>query len=257
MLNSRFISLKGLDTFRDKILVDSILQQNIAVPVAAGTVPESHITYYTRSGSGEGSDPYVYSVASPQPTSAVPANTYWTLSSGSPDDVTRAPSVYGMTHYVNTQIDTAVSPIDSTIEDTLIPSIESKVTSVEFDNTNKKITYYKTVGSTKTKIADTMTFASSGAASLTASSGTLTISSTDTKNTAGSTAEQGTSDLYIIGALSQSANPQTYSNINAKIDKDGYLYSHGTKVDFTGYATTSYVDQEIALAIGSAIAASY
>lgn len=51
----------------------------------------------------------------------------------------------------------------------------------------------------------------SGAASVASdASGNITISSIDTKNTAGST--NSTSTLYLVGATSQAANPQTYSN---------------------------------------------
>ena len=51
---------------------------------------------------------------------------------------------------------------------------------------------------------------------------------TDTKNTAGST--NSTSKLFLIGATSQAANPQTYSRSTAYVGTDGYLYSNGKKV---------------------------
>ena len=51
---------------------------------------------------------------------------------------------------------------------------------------------------------------------------------TDTKNTAGST--DSSSKLFLIGATSQAANPQTYSHDTAYIGTDGCLYSGGTKV---------------------------
>ena len=51
---------------------------------------------------------------------------------------------------------------------------------------------------------------------------------TDTKNTAGST--NSTSKLFLIGATSQAANPQTYSRNTAYVGTDGYLYSNGKKV---------------------------
>lgn len=50
---------------------------------------------------------------------------------------------------------------------------------------------------------------------------------TDTKNTAGST--NSTSKLYLIGATSQNANPQTYSNNKVYISGNE-LYSNGSKV---------------------------
>ena len=52
---------------------------------------------------------------------------------------------------------------------------------------------------------------------------------TDTKNTAGSSNKASTK-LFLIGAESQAANPQTYSNVNCYIGTDNCLYSNGTKV---------------------------
>lgn len=51
---------------------------------------------------------------------------------------------------------------------------------------------------------------------------------TDTKNTAGST--DSSSKLFLIGATSQAANPQTYSHDTAYVGTDGCLYSGGSKV---------------------------
>lgn len=51
---------------------------------------------------------------------------------------------------------------------------------------------------------------------------------TDTKNTAGST--DSSSKLFLIGATSQAANPQTYSQDTAYVGTDGHLYSNGKKV---------------------------
>lgn len=50
----------------------------------------------------------------------------------------------------------------------------------------------------------------------------------DTKNTAGST--NTSSKIFLIGATSQAANPQTYSHDTAYVGTDGYLYSGGAKV---------------------------
>lgn len=50
---------------------------------------------------------------------------------------------------------------------------------------------------------------------------------TDTKNTAGST--NNTSKLFLVGALEQSANPQTYSNSNCYIDSSTF-YTKGFDV---------------------------
>ncbi len=50
----------------------------------------------------------------------------------------------------------------------------------------------------------------------------------DTKNTAGST--DTSSKIFLIGATSQAANPQTYSHDTAYVGTDGCLYSGGVKV---------------------------
>ena len=65
----------------------------------------------------------------------------------------------------------------------------------------------------------------------------VTISATDTKNTAGTTNEANTK-LFIVGAKSQGANPQTYSNSNCYIGNDNYLYSNGNKVEMLWKATS-------------------
>ena len=55
-----------------------------------------------------------------------------------------------------------------------------------------------------------------------------TDTNNDTKNTAGST--NSSSKLFLIGATTQAANPQTYSHDTAYVGTDGCLYSNGTKV---------------------------
>ena len=62
---------------------------------------------------------------------------------------------------------------------------------------------------------------------------------TDTKNTAGST--DTSSKLYLIGATSQAANPQTYSHDTAYIGTDGCLYSGGAKVLTSHQSLANYV----------------
>lgn len=56
---------------------------------------------------------------------------------------------------------------------------------------------------------------------------TIASSYTDTKNTAGST--DTSSKLFIIGATSQAANPQTYSQDTAYVGTDGHLYSNSVQ----------------------------
>lgn len=54
-------------------------------------------------------------------------------------------------------------------------------------------------------------------------------SNSDTKNTTGTTNKVDTK-LFLAGATSQGANPQTYSNANVYIGTDNCLYSNGKKV---------------------------
>lgn len=56
---------------------------------------------------------------------------------------------------------------------------------------------------------------------------TYNLVGTDTKNTAGST--NNTGKLFLVGALEQSANPQTYSNSNCYIDSSTF-YTRGFRV---------------------------
>lgn len=84
---------------------------------------------------------------------------------------------------------------------------------------------------------------------LTAASGQLTITGVgDTKNTAGST--DSSSKLFLIGATSQAANPQTYSQDTAYVGTDGHVYSNGKKV-FT--ADDAYTKAEVDSKISSAV----
>lgn len=56
----------------------------------------------------------------------------------------------------------------------------------------------------------------------------LGYKTTDTKNTAG--ASDTSSKIFLIGATSQSANPQTYSQDTAYVGTDGHLYSNDKQV---------------------------
>ena len=60
----------------------------------------------------------------------------------------------------------------------------------------------------------------------------------DTKNTAGST--DSSSKLFLIGATTQGANPQTYSHDTAYVGTDGCLYSNSTKVLTAHQTYTSF-----------------
>lgn len=95
-----------------------------------------------------------------------------------------------------------------------------------------------------TTIRDSHKIVGSGATTVTSdANGNITIkstdSNTDTKNTAGST--DSSSKLFIIGAASQAANPQTYSHDTAYIGTDGCLYSGGSKVLTSHQSLANYV----------------
>ena len=66
----------------------------------------------------------------------------------------------------------------------------------------------------------------------------VTITTNDTKNTAGST--DTSSKIFLVGATSQAANPQTYSHNTAYVGTDGCLYSNNTKVSVNGH-THNYI----------------
>lgn len=79
----------------------------------------------------------------------------------------------------------------------------------------------------------------------------------DTKNTAGST--DSSSKLFLIGATSQAANPQTYSHDTAYVGTDGCLYSGGSKVltSYTNTVPSAYCDTAAATAAKTATCTNY
>lgn len=62
---------------------------------------------------------------------------------------------------------------------------------------------------------------------------------TNTKNTAGTTNKVSTK-MFLVGATSQAANPQTFSNVNVYIGTDNCLYSNGTKVLTSHQSLSNY-----------------
>lgn len=104
---------------------------------------------------------------------------------------------------------------------------------------NQKAFSNVTVGSTTIAAdtpTDTLTLVAGSNISITpdATNDKITIAATnsDTKNTTGTT--NTTSKIFLAGATSQAANPQTYSNVNCYAS-GGYLYSGGQKQ----YTTTA------------------
>lgn len=127
---------------------------------------------------------------------------------------------------------------------TLIPdatnkkvTISSKDTTYDFYNLVFKQgesvidTYKPTTSPSKTLKAGTnVTF--------TGSNNEVLITTQDTRNTAGAT-EKLTTKLFLTGALTQTDNPQTYTNSKVYIGADNKLYSDG-KVVSTGDHTHNY-----------------
>lgn len=68
-------------------------------------------------------------------------------------------------------------------------------------------------------------------------SGGAEVLTSETKNTAGST--DTSSKIFLVGATSQGANPQTYSHDTAYVGTDGCLYSGSKKVIATGDTATA------------------
>ena len=66
--------------------------------------------------------------------------------------------------------------------------------------------------------------------------GNVTVSTSDTKNTAGST--NTSSKIFLVGAKSQAANPQTYSHDTAYVGTNGCLYSNNKLVTTTIYSSS-------------------
>lgn len=84
---------------------------------------------------------------------------------------------------------------------------------------------------------------------------TITTQDNDTKNTAGST--NSSSKLFLIGATSQAANPQTYSHDTAYVNTDGHLYSNSKQVvnlsDSQALTNKTYNGYTLAAACAKAI----
>lgn len=117
-------------------------------------------------------------------------------------------------------------------------TISSKDTTYDFYNLVFKQgesvidTYKPTTSPSKTLKAGTnVTF--------TGSNNEVLITTQDTRNTAGAT-EKLTTKLFLTGALTQTDNPQTYTNSKVYIGADNKLYSDG-KVVSTGDHTHDYI----------------
>lgn len=129
---------------------------------------------------------------------------------------------------------------------TLIPdatnkkvTISSKDTTYDFYNLIFKQgdtvvdTYKPTTSPNKSfKAGTNVTFTKSG--------DEITVTTQDTRNTAGATDLINT-ELFLIGAKSQTESPQTYSNRYVYVGADNCLYSGGKKVSTTDHTHPIYV----------------
>lgn len=123
------------------------------------------------------------------------------------------------------------------------------------DATNKKVTisskdttydFYDLIFKQGDAIIDTYkpttspnkTFKAGTNVTLSGSNNEVTISTLDTRNTAGATDKLATK-LFLTGSLTQTDNPQTYTNSKVYIGVDNKLYSDG-KVVSTGDHTHNY-----------------
>lgn len=164
-----------------------------------------------------------------------------------PSAIGAAASSHSHSSYVNQNAFSNVTVGSTTIAadtttDTLTLVAGSNVT-ITPDATNDKIT----IAATDTVYTHPTTAGnkhipsggSSGQFLKWSASGTATwAADNDTKNTAGST--DSSSKLFLIGATSQAANPQTYSHDTAYVGTDGCLYSNSTKVSVEGHTHSGY-----------------
>lgn len=125
------------------------------------------------------------------------------------------------------------------------------------DATNKKVTisskdttydFYNLVFKQGESIIDTYKPTTSPSKALkagtnvtfTGSNNEVLITTQDTRNTAGATEKLATK-LFLTGALTQTDNPQTYTNSKVYIGADNCLYSDGKKVSTTDHTHPIYV----------------
>ena len=129
---------------------------------------------------------------------------------------------------------TAYNPSSGVVS---LPAYPSIPTSLKNPNSITIKAGTDTISSYDGSAAKTFTFAASTTSgAFTVSDGTTTktiqlagkFTDADTKNTAGST--NSTSKLFLVGATSQAANPQTYSNSKCYVGTDNCLYSNSKKV---------------------------
>ena len=135
------------------------------------------------------------------------------ISEGSPDDVTRAPSVAALTSYIENKISSEITP-----------AINASVSSVDYDSATGYIVYTDGAGVDHN------------------SSHTISTNTTGGDDTS--------LKIFLVGMTAQTTSngtARTYTQDTAYVGTDGCLYSGGNhKV-----ATESYVDTAIGAAIAA------
>lgn len=152
-----------------------------------------------------------------------------TMSANTKYKLTAGGTSYVFTTPTDTTYSTATTSTDGLMSATDKTKLDGIATGAEV---NQNAFSNITVGSTTIEAdssTDTLQLVAGNAVTLTAddTNNRVIIASTDTKNTAGSTADA--SKLYLVGAKEQSANPQTYSQANVYATA-GKLHSNAVEV---------------------------
>ena len=178
-----------------------------------------------------------------------------TLKRGS-NFLTAHPTISKSTDTTSTQTAThggTISVIDSVTRDTNghVTKINTKTVTLPSDSdtkntagTTEKLATKLFLAGATSQSANPQTYSNSkvyiGTDNCLYSNGSKVLTSyTDTKNTAGSTNTD--SKIYLVGATSQAANPQTYSHDTAYVGTDGHLYSNSSKVFSESYAPEGHL----------------
>ena len=189
-------------------------------------------------GSGNGSNPFAFSAGQQYALTAGGNSIQFTMPSGDGNTLYSFSNTYSLLENVIPQItlellanDTSLSPyfyrsniifsgdgsgVDVTGSTSTTNNVPTHIINISHADTSSQ----SSVSATANTFISAVTLDTYGHVT---GLSTATASSTDTKNTAGSTAS--TEQLYIIGATEQSANPQTYSVSNVKVQYNSSSHS--------------------------------
>ena len=156
--------------------------------------------------------------------SGVPVAGTYSLNKTVPSD-----AVFTDTTYSNAT--TSVNGLMSSTDKSKLDGIAANANNYSLPTATSSVLGGVKVGSNITNSSGTISLSKSNVTS--ALGYTPPTANTDTKNTAGST--DTSSKIFLVGATSQAANPQTYSQDTAYVGTDGCLYSGGTKTSVVGH----------------------